>query len=50
MDILLCSARDVSQGQDAVDALHAAVADRRLHRGQANQALQRVIALRRRLH
>lgn len=50
MDVLLCSARDVSQGQDAVDALHAAIADRRLNRGQANQALQRVIALRRRLH
>ncbi|BCJ29416.1 glycoside hydrolase family 3 N-terminal domain-containing protein [Actinocatenispora sera] len=50
MDILLCSARDVSQGQDAVDALHEAIASRRLNRGQANQALERVIGLRRRLH
>ncbi|BCJ36404.1 hypothetical protein Athai_39070 [Actinocatenispora thailandica] len=50
MDIVLCSARDVSQGQDAVDALHAAIADRRLDRGHADQALRRVIGLRRRLH
>ncbi|MGH3413214.1 MAG: glycoside hydrolase family 3 N-terminal domain-containing protein [Marmoricola sp.] len=48
MDIVLCSARDVSQGQDAVDALHTAVADRQLNRGEAHQALGRVLALRRR--
>jgi beta-N-acetylhexosaminidase len=42
----LCSARDISQGQDAVDALQAAVADRQLDRGDAIQALQRVLALR----
>jgi beta-N-acetylhexosaminidase len=47
MDIVLCSARDVSQGQDAVNALQAAVADRELNRGEANSALQRVLALRR---
>jgi beta-N-acetylhexosaminidase len=46
MDIILCSARDISQGQDAVDALQAAVADRQLDRGDAIQALQRVLALR----
>ncbi|HEU5006272.1 MAG TPA: glycoside hydrolase family 3 N-terminal domain-containing protein [Jatrophihabitantaceae bacterium] len=47
MDILLCSARDVSQGQQAVDAIQAAVANRRLDRGEAEQALRRVLALRR---
>lgn len=46
MDIVLCSARDVSQGADAVDALRAAVADGRLDRGEAIHALQRVLALR----
>ena len=46
MDIVLCSARDLSQGQDAVDALQAAVADGQLDRGQAIHALQRVLALR----
>jgi beta-N-acetylhexosaminidase len=46
MDILLCSARDVSQGQDAVNALQAAVADGQLGRGEAIHTLQRVLALR----
>jgi beta-N-acetylhexosaminidase len=46
MDIVLCSARDVSQGQDAVDALQAAVADGQLARGEAIHSLQRVLALR----
>ena len=46
MDIVLCSARDISQGQDAVDALQAAVADGQLDRGEAIHALQRVLALR----
>lgn len=46
MDIVLCSARDVSQGQDAVDALQAAVADGQLDRGDAIHAVQRVLALR----
>jgi beta-N-acetylhexosaminidase len=46
MDIVLCSARDVSQGQDAVDALQAAVADGQLDRGEGIHALQRVLALR----
>jgi beta-N-acetylhexosaminidase len=46
MDIILCSARDISQGQDAVDALQAAVANGQLDRGAAIQALQRVLALR----
>ena len=48
MDILLCSGRDLRQGADAVDALAAAVADRRLNRGEANHAVQRIFALRRR--
>jgi beta-N-acetylhexosaminidase len=46
MDIILCSARSVSQGQDAVDALQAAVAGGQLARGEAVHALQRVLALR----
>jgi beta-N-acetylhexosaminidase len=46
MDIILCSVRDVQQGQDAVDALQAAVADGQLDRGAQIHALQRVLALR----
>jgi beta-N-acetylhexosaminidase len=46
MDIVLCSARIVSQGQDAVDALAAAVADGQLDRGESIHALERVLALR----
>jgi beta-N-acetylhexosaminidase len=46
MDIILCSARDVSQGQDAVDALRDGIADRRLDRGEADRALQGVLDLR----
>jgi beta-N-acetylhexosaminidase len=49
MDIVLCSARDINQGQDAVNALQAAVADGQLDRGEAIHALQRVLALRGRL-
>ena len=49
MDIVLCSARDLSQGQDAVDALEAALADGQLDRGEAIHALERVLALRGRL-
>jgi beta-N-acetylhexosaminidase len=45
-DIILCSARSVQQGQDAVDAMQAAVADGQLDRGAAIHALQRVLALR----
>ena len=46
MDIVLCSARDVGQGQAAVDALQAAVAGGQLARGEAVHALQRVLAMR----
>jgi len=46
MDIVLCSARDVNQGRDAVDALAAAVADGRLDSDDASRALARVLALR----
>jgi beta-N-acetylhexosaminidase len=46
MDIILCSARQVAQGQAAVDALEAAVADGQLDRGEALHALQRVLVLR----
>ena len=46
MDIVLCSARDVSQGQDAVDALQAALAAGQLAPGEATHALERVLALR----
>ena len=46
MDIILCSERVVSQGQDAVDALQAAVADGQLDRGAGLQALGRVLELR----
>jgi beta-N-acetylhexosaminidase len=49
MDIVLCSARDVAQGQAAVDALQAAVADGQLDPAAARDALKRVLALRRHL-
>ena len=49
MDIVLCSARDVTQGQAAVDALQAAVADGQLDARDASEALMRVLALRRQL-
>ena len=46
MDVLLCSARDVSQGQDTVAALAAALQRRALDPGQFDRALWRVLALR----
>ena len=46
MDIVLCSARDVGQGRDAVDAIVAAVAAGQLAQGEAVHALERVLALR----
>ena len=46
MDLLLCSGRDVSQGQTTVAALAAALDDHRLNPGHAKQALRRVLALR----
>ncbi len=49
MDIILCSARDVNQGQAAVDALTTAITFGPLGRGDSDHALQRVLALRGRL-
>src|SRR6201996_2363467 len=49
MDVLLCSARDVSEGQDTVTALADALQHRGLDPGQFSLALQRVLALRARL-
>ncbi|HTZ44000.1 MAG TPA: glycoside hydrolase family 3 N-terminal domain-containing protein [Jatrophihabitans sp.] len=49
MDVLLCSARDVTQGSAAVDALAAAIEDHRLNPGHSRQALRRVLDLRTRL-
>ena len=46
MDIILCSARDVGQGQDAVDALRDAIAGGELDRGPSDRSLQRILALR----
>jgi beta-N-acetylhexosaminidase len=46
MDVLLCSARDVSEGQDTVAALTAALQDHALDPGQFQIALRRVLALR----
>ena len=47
MDVILCSARDVAQGQAAVEALDAAVAGGELDAGEAQEALKRVLFLRR---
>ena len=49
MDVLLCSARDVSEGQATVTALADALQHRGLDPGQFSLALQRVLALRARL-
>jgi beta-N-acetylhexosaminidase len=46
MDVLLCSARDVGEGQDTVAALAAALQSHDLDPGQFNIALRRVLALR----
>jgi beta-N-acetylhexosaminidase len=46
MDVLLCSARDVSEGQDTVAALAAAYARRTLDPVRFDLALARVLALR----
>jgi beta-N-acetylhexosaminidase len=49
MDVLLCSARDVSEGQDTVAALVDALQHHALNPGQFQIALGRVLALRDRL-
>jgi beta-N-acetylhexosaminidase len=49
MDIVLCSARDVTQGQAAVDALEAALAGGQLDAVEASDALKRVLQMRSRL-
>jgi beta-N-acetylhexosaminidase len=46
MDLLLCSARDVGEGQDAVTALAGALQHHALDPGQFEAALGRVLALR----
>ncbi|HUN30827.1 MAG TPA: glycoside hydrolase family 3 N-terminal domain-containing protein [Trebonia sp.] len=46
MDVLLCSARDVSEGQDTVTALTDALDHHHLDHGQFDSALRRVLALR----
>jgi beta-N-acetylhexosaminidase len=46
MDVLLCSARDVSEGQDTVAALADALRHHALNPGQFESALRRVLALR----
>jgi beta-N-acetylhexosaminidase len=46
MDVLLCSARDVSQGTAAVSAVAAALDDHELNPGHSRQALRRVLDLR----
>jgi beta-N-acetylhexosaminidase len=46
MDLLLCSARDMQQGLDALDAVTAAVDDKTLNPGTFKQSLRRVQSLR----
>jgi len=46
MDVLLASARDVSEGQDTVAALAGALQNHSLNPGHFNIALRRVLALR----
>jgi beta-N-acetylhexosaminidase len=46
MDVLLCSARDVAEGQDTVAALAHALRHHHLASGQFEAALRRVLSLR----
>lgn len=49
MDVLLCSARDVSEGQETVAALADALQHHALNPGHFQSALRRVLALRNKL-
>ena len=49
MDLLLCSAKNLTQGQAAVSALATAIATGGLGPGESDRALERVLALRGRL-
>lgn len=49
MDLVLCSAKDLTQSQAAVSALATALANGGLGRGESDRALERVLALRDRL-
>jgi beta-N-acetylhexosaminidase len=49
MDVLLCSARDVTQGTAAVQAVAAARQGFQLNPGHSRQALRRVLDLRQQL-
>jgi beta-N-acetylhexosaminidase len=49
MDVLLCSARDVTQGKAAVQAVAAALQGFQLNPGHSRQALRRVLDLRQQL-
>jgi beta-N-acetylhexosaminidase len=46
MDLLLCSARDVTQGQEVTEALAGALDSGRLNAAAFNAAVQRITALR----
>jgi len=46
MDLLLCSARDVTQGQEVTAALAGALDSGRLNPAAFNAAMQRITALR----
>jgi hypothetical protein len=46
MDLLLCSARDISQGQSVVTALASALESGQINAGDFNAAVQRITALR----
>lgn len=50
MDLILCAARDVTQGEDATNALAAALQDGRLDQPRFQAALDRITALRTSLH
>jgi beta-N-acetylhexosaminidase len=50
MDLILCSARDVAEGQEATSALAAALSRGTLRPGEFGRALGRVTALRHSLH
>jgi beta-N-acetylhexosaminidase len=50
MDLILCSARDVSQGEEAAAALASAYADGELELTSFDAALDRITALRKSLH
>jgi beta-N-acetylhexosaminidase len=49
MDVIMCASQDVSQGEQAVASLASAYEDKKLNQAQFNDAVNRILALRKTL-